>query len=116
MADKRIKDLAATATSPAGDDFIAIDGESNNTRKISASLFFDALNFPSDYDSFEITRDEFGNVTEVEYIKDEETIATATLVWDTEAVPNRLLSISNGSRTMTFSYDEGGNITGGALS
>jgi predicted aspartyl protease len=39
MADKRIKDLAATATAPAGDDFIAIDGESNNTRKIAADSF-----------------------------------------------------------------------------
>jgi hypothetical protein len=39
MADKRIKDLAATATAPAGDDFIAIDGETNNTRKIAADLF-----------------------------------------------------------------------------
>jgi hypothetical protein len=39
MADKRIKDLAATATAPAGDDFIAIDGEANNTRKIAADLF-----------------------------------------------------------------------------
>jgi hypothetical protein len=39
MSDKRIKDLAATATAPAGDDFIAIDGEANNTRKIAADLF-----------------------------------------------------------------------------
>jgi hypothetical protein len=39
MSDKRIKDLAATATAPAGDDFIAIDGEANNTRKIAADSF-----------------------------------------------------------------------------
>jgi hypothetical protein len=39
MSDKRIKDLAVTATAPAGDDFIAIDGETNNTRKIAADLF-----------------------------------------------------------------------------
>jgi hypothetical protein len=39
MADKRIKDLATTATSPAGDDFIAIDGTANNTRKILADSF-----------------------------------------------------------------------------
>jgi|688.fasta_scaffold03885_4 hypothetical protein len=39
MADKRIKDLAATATSPANDDFIAIDGATNNTRKIAADTF-----------------------------------------------------------------------------
>jgi hypothetical protein len=39
MADKRIKDLAATATSPANDDFFAIDGTTNNTRKIAADSF-----------------------------------------------------------------------------
>jgi hypothetical protein len=39
MADKRIKDLATTATSPAGDDFIAIDGATNLTRKIAADSF-----------------------------------------------------------------------------
>lgn len=32
----RIKDLATTATSPAADDFIAIDGATNGTRKIPA--------------------------------------------------------------------------------
>jgi hypothetical protein len=43
MADKRIKDLAATATSPAGDDFITLDGETNNTRKLAAdSLLLEA--------------------------------------------------------------------------
>jgi hypothetical protein len=43
MANKRIKDLAATATSPAGDDFIALDGDSNNTRKLAAdSLLLEA--------------------------------------------------------------------------
>ncbi len=32
----RIKDLATTATSPAADDYIAIDGATNGTRKIPA--------------------------------------------------------------------------------
>lgn len=32
----RIKDLATTATNPAADDFIAIDGATNGTRKIPA--------------------------------------------------------------------------------
>jgi hypothetical protein len=39
MADKRIKDLATTATSPAGDDFFAIDGATSNSRKILADSF-----------------------------------------------------------------------------
>jgi len=34
---KRIKDLAATAVTPAGDDFFAIDGATNKTRKMLAS-------------------------------------------------------------------------------
>ncbi len=52
MADKRIKDLTTTATTPAGDDFIAIDGESNNTRKISAESF--VLQTEYIYNPFEI--------------------------------------------------------------
>ena len=34
MANKRIKDLGTTATSLASDDFVAVDGSSNGTRKI----------------------------------------------------------------------------------
>ncbi len=37
MAEKRIKDLAGTATTPANDDYLAIDGATNKTRKILAS-------------------------------------------------------------------------------
>jgi hypothetical protein len=36
MADIRIKDLATTAASSASDDYVAIDGASNGTRKLSA--------------------------------------------------------------------------------
>jgi hypothetical protein len=36
MADKRIKDLATTAAASASDDFFAIDGTTNATRKLSA--------------------------------------------------------------------------------
>lgn len=36
MAEKRIKDIGTTATSTATDDFLAIDGTTNNTRKLSA--------------------------------------------------------------------------------
>lgn len=39
MSDKRIKDLATSATSPAADDFFAIDGDTNRTRKIPAASF-----------------------------------------------------------------------------
>ena len=34
MADTRIKDLANTATTPAADDWLVLDGETNGTRKI----------------------------------------------------------------------------------
>ena len=37
MADIRIKDLPTTATQTASDDFIALDGTVNGTRKIDAS-------------------------------------------------------------------------------
>jgi hypothetical protein len=37
MADIRIKDLATTATSAASDDFMALDGATNGTRKMSAA-------------------------------------------------------------------------------
>jgi hypothetical protein len=36
MANIRIKDLATTATATSSDDYLAIDGASSNTRKISA--------------------------------------------------------------------------------
>ena len=36
MADIRIKDLATTAASSASDDYVAIDGSANGTRKLSA--------------------------------------------------------------------------------
>ena len=36
MADIRIKDLATTAASTASDDFVAVDGSANGTRKLSA--------------------------------------------------------------------------------
>jgi hypothetical protein len=39
MANKRIKDLAIAGTSPAGDDFMAIDSASTGTRKIEANAF-----------------------------------------------------------------------------
>lgn len=37
MADVRIKDLSSTATSAANDDYLALDGSTNGTRKILAS-------------------------------------------------------------------------------
>ena len=37
MADIRIKDLATTAFSTAADDFLAVDGTTNGTRKLSAA-------------------------------------------------------------------------------
>jgi hypothetical protein len=37
MADIRIKDLATTASSAASDDFMAVDGATNGTRKMSAA-------------------------------------------------------------------------------
>ena len=37
MADIRIKDLATTASTTASDDFMAVDGTTNGTRKLSAA-------------------------------------------------------------------------------
>jgi len=37
MADIRIKDLASTATTTASDDFMAVDGSTNGTRKMNAA-------------------------------------------------------------------------------
>ena len=38
MADKRIKDLATTVTAASSDDYIALDGTTNGTRKILANV------------------------------------------------------------------------------
>ena len=37
MSNIRIKDLTSTASSPSNDDYIALDGSTNGTRKILAS-------------------------------------------------------------------------------
>lgn len=39
MADIRIKDITTTATSTANDDYLAMDGSTNGTRKILADAF-----------------------------------------------------------------------------
>jgi hypothetical protein len=49
MADIRIKDLATTATTTASDDFMAVDGATNGTRKLSAAApaFLTSVTTPS---------------------------------------------------------------------
>ena len=49
MADIRIKDLATTATTTASDDFMAVDGTTNGTRKLSAAApaFLTSVTTPS---------------------------------------------------------------------
>jgi hypothetical protein len=49
MANKRIKDLATTATTTASGDFIAVDGVTNGTRKLSAAApaFLTSVTTPS---------------------------------------------------------------------
>jgi hypothetical protein len=49
MADIRIKDLATTATTTASDDFMAVDGTTNGTRKLSAATpaFLTSVTTPS---------------------------------------------------------------------
>ena len=39
MADARIKDLTTEATAPTSDDFLAIDGSDNGTRKLAANSY-----------------------------------------------------------------------------
>jgi hypothetical protein len=49
MADIRIKDLATTATTTASDDFMAVDGSINGTRKMNAATpaFLTSVTTPS---------------------------------------------------------------------
>jgi hypothetical protein len=49
MADIRIKDLATTATTTASDDFMAVDGTTNGTRKMNAAApaFLTSVTTPS---------------------------------------------------------------------
>jgi len=49
MADIRIKDLASTATTTASDDFMAVDGTTNGTRKMNAAApaFLTSVTTPS---------------------------------------------------------------------
>lgn len=47
MADIRIKDITGTATSPAVDDYLPIDGIGSGTRKILASSLANPSSYPS---------------------------------------------------------------------
>ena len=72
------------------------------------------LNIPDDYDSFTLTWT--GNyITSVSYFKNEIEIALVTLTWITSVNPNRLNTISDGTKTMTMIYDINGVVIGGTI-
>ena len=71
------------------------------------------LNLPSIYSSFSLARDGNNNVTSVQY-RDASSniIGTATITYDEN---NNATSVTDGTKTITFSYDGSGNITGGTV-
>jgi YD repeat-containing protein len=72
------------------------------------------LNLPSIYSSFSLVRDGNGNVTSVRYYGPGAVlIGTATMAYN---VSNNVTSVSDGTKTITFTYDGSGNITGGTVS
>lgn len=79
-----------------------------------ASPSASVLNLPTDYDSFSVTRTG-GKVTSVFYSKAGAVIAVASLNWDTSVTPNRVISVSDGTKTFTLLYDSG-QVVGGTLS
>lgn len=52
MANRRIKDLTTTATSPAEDDFLVLDGNANSTRKVVADYFAAVDDLPAPTPTF----------------------------------------------------------------
>jgi hypothetical protein len=52
----------------------------------------------------------------VSYLKNGIEIAAVTLTWITSVTPNRLNTISDGTITMTMTYDINGDIIGGTVS
>jgi hypothetical protein len=72
------------------------------------------LNIPDDYDSFTLTWTG-NNITSVSYLKNEIEIALVTLTWITSVNPNRLNTISDGTKTMTMIYDINGVVIGGTI-
>lgn len=50
--DKRIKDLARTATAPAGDDFLPLDGATSGTRKFNANNLAIPSDLPTPFSTF----------------------------------------------------------------
>jgi hypothetical protein len=73
------------------------------------------LSIPNDYDNFALTY--VGeNITFVSYLKNGIEIAAVTLTWITSVTPNRLNTISDGTITMTMTYDINGDIIGGTVS
>jgi hypothetical protein len=105
MANKRIKDLEVTAPSPDSGDFIAVDGNSNNTRKIAADSFL--LEGPEDGELYGREDGTWSAVANIQNVP-----LTATFVYDSNIgdtqfivgdVPNdwQSLGFSNSNSDLT---------------
>jgi YD repeat-containing protein len=71
------------------------------------------LNIPSIYKRFSLTRDAGGKVTGVQYYdSNENIIGTAVITYDGS---NNVTSVTDGVKTITFSYDADGNISEGSV-
>ncbi len=82
MAEIRIKDLANTTTSSAADDYIALDGTAQGTRKILASELVETPTPSVNVNGTTVNNPDLDNSTEVNFSENGSNI-TASLNNDT---------------------------------
>jgi len=72
------------------------------------------LNLPSIYQAFSLTRDEAGKVTRVEYYNsNEDLIGSANITYNISGKP---VTVTDGTKTITLTYDGAGDVIGGTVS
>jgi YD repeat-containing protein len=72
------------------------------------------LNLPSIYHAFSLTRNEAGKVTRVEYYNsNEDLIGSANITYNQIGSP---VTITDGTKTITLTYDGAGDVIGGTVS
>lgn len=85
MANVRIKDITTTASTPATDDYIPIDGATNGSRKMLPKL--DAMAAPDDTTTRDATTSLHGLMSKADKVKAEAlTVGTSKTLGITESV------------------------------
>ncbi len=112
MADIRIKDLATTATTTASDDFMAVDGATNGTRKLSAATpaFLTSVTTPSLTAPASIDLTLAGGSSGASLVLGQGTNGSATLTFGTSGTGTFALVKSGAGPNIEFTNIGGGSV------